>query len=197
MKLSTLVILLTSCCTLGYVNYLAFSQYALRHSADSVFLELAPIDPLSLFTGQYMNVSFSAEGSRLSVDQVQSGLQGGAVGVFDLDDRGIGELKEVAGLRPTEEQRRAWNEKYGLDGYILFQLRVSPARRNLKPDSDRREEFKVYIDQRQFSFEENTEYKYRDARYGFFRVQPNGQYTLIDLADANLRLLSPQSASTE
>ena len=50
----------------------------------------------------------------------------------------------------------------------------------------------IRIRQNSFLFQENTVDRYAQAKYGMFRVRENGLYILVDLADENLRPLTPQ-----
>ena len=61
---------------------------------------------------------------------------------------------------------------------------------NRKPLGGEARKYKIRIDQKQFLFRENMEDRYRNAKYGYFRVASDGSYQLIDLADENLNLLS-------
>ena len=54
------------------------------------------------------------------------------------------------------------------------------------------ESYAIRIEQNSFLFQENTEDRYAEAKYGMFRVEEDGRYILVDLADEHLRPLSPQ-----
>ena len=50
--------------------------------------------------------------------------------------------------------------------------------------------YRINVEQESFLFKENTEKKYEEAKYGVFRVGPDGDFVLVDLADKDLNKLT-------
>ena len=68
---------------------------------------------------------------------------------------------------------------------LLFKVRRAIRRNNTKYF------YKIDVSQNSFLIEENTEKKYEEkAKYGVFRVGPDGDYVLVDLADKDLNKLT-------
>jgi len=61
MNWKSIVLVITALSTIVYTGMLVVQNRMLRASPDTMFLELAPVDPLSLFQGQYMAIEFSIE----------------------------------------------------------------------------------------------------------------------------------------
>ena len=192
MKGNTLVLLLTAIISLTYVGTIVVRHERVAASEGTVFLELAPVDPLSLLQGQYMNVEFLAE-RQLYEDSTQKIAKlGYNLAVIQLNERNIGTVREFIPPRPKLSQKQELNSTYGAGEFLLFGVRLTPAGGNRKPQNGEARKYKISIDQQQFMFRENSEDLYRDAKYGYFRVAPDGSYQLIDLADEHLKLLSPK-----
>lgn len=58
MKLRATILWLVAALILGFVNYAIFQKEALISSGESIFLELAPVDPRSLIQGDYMRLNY-------------------------------------------------------------------------------------------------------------------------------------------
>ena len=160
------IVLATGILSLVYVNLFALRANRLVSSGQEVLLELAPVDPLSLVQGQYMQLEFAIEDSypleellSEEVDRV----------VLWLDENDVGRVQRPYQGGPLSE------------GEILFRASVDVSERT----------YSVHLQQRSFLFEENQEHRYQNARLGIFRVKENGDYVLVDLADKDFRPLTP------
>ena len=190
MKRNTIVLLLTAITSLTYVATTVVRHERVAASEGTVFLQLAPVDPLSLFQGQYMNVEFMAERQLYGESTQHVAKSGHNLAVIELDERNIGTIREFIPPRPSLSQKQELSSSYGTGEFLLFGVRLSPAGGNRNPQDGESIKYKISIYQQQFLFQENMEDRYRDAKYGYFRVAPDGSYQLIDLADENLNLLS-------
>lgn len=191
MKLNTIVLLLTAIISLTYVGTIVVRHERVAASEGTVFLQLAPVDPLSLLQGQYMNVEFMAERQLYEESTQNIAKSGYNLAVIELDERNIGTVREFIPPRPKLSKKQELSSTYGTGEFLLFGVRLSPAGGNRKPQDAESRKYQISIDQQQFMFQENMEDLYRDAKYGYFRVASDGSYQLIDLADENLTLLSP------
>ena len=193
MKLNTIVLLLTAIISLAYVGTIVVRHERVAASEGTVFLQLAPVDPLSLLQGQYMNVEFMAERQLYEESTQNIAKSGYNLAVIELDERNIGTVREFIPPRPKLSKKQELSSTYGTGEFLLFGVRLSPAGGNRKPQDAESRKYQISIDQQQFMFQENMEDLYRDAKYGYFRVASDGSYQLIDLADENLTLLSPSN----
>lgn len=184
MRPRSLIVLITAVVTVAYVGSVAFRHQAVRSGGDALYLALAPVDPLSLFQGQYMTVNFALERETHDRGAVPADGNGDVLAVIELDERKVGTVREFVAQEPTEFVRQRLNEKYGIGKFVLLAVRLIPTPHESTTS-------RVEMWQKQFMFMENTEDLYDNARFGFFKVTSNGQYQLVDLADEHLKLLTP------
>ena len=180
-KLSHLTLILTTLLAIIYVNVYAWQSQQIKLRGKILFLELAPVDPLSLVQGQYMTLRFGIEKSYDATPEDQHIIEnsrGNMLAIIHLDNRPIGTL---TGLKPIDQ----WQQPPNPQDTLLLEVHA------WHTNSD--ESYTIQIQQNSFLFQENTEDRYTEAKYGMFRVQENGQYVLIDLADKHLRPLTPKS----
>jgi len=120
-----------------------------------VFIELAPVDPRSLMQGDYMALRFRLADGALR-HQSTDGQRSLAIGKRDADG-------------------------------VLRLTRIGDARSELAPDElmieliQKRGQWIVVTDA--WYFKEGTAKKWEAARFGEFRVLPNGRALLVGLAD--------------
>ena len=142
-----------------------------------VFLELAPVDPRSLMQGDYMALNFGVVGAVTGAlpRQAEDGTyyeppaQDGHI-VVKLDEKGVARFERIhAGGELAADE-------------ILMQFRV---RNGL-----------VKFATNGFFFQEGTADLYATARYGKFRVNPDGELLLTAMADENLDVLGPEFAAS-
>jgi uncharacterized membrane-anchored protein len=162
------LLLLGAAMVFGVVNWKVAGKERLRSSGQTVFLELAPVDPRSLMQGDYMALNF-----RLARD-ISSEITGkvesaGNVAVLKLDERRIGQLNRV--------QREGTLNP----GEMRFRFRI-------RNDA-------VWLGTNAFFFHEGDAERYRLARYGEFRVNEDGDAMLVDLRDQNLQKMEAGSVT--
>ena len=168
---------------LGVIVY-AFQVKADRDrlilTGKEILLELAPVDPLSLLQGQYMIINFALEREEIEVkeEDVNSGRihlspNGSTTIVLRYNESGVANFN-----RFKDDQLLASNE-------ILFKIK---ARRHWHGSEY---SYRIDVEQESFLIEENTEKKYEEkAKYGVFKVGPDGDFVLVDLADKDLNKLT-------
>lgn len=179
-KISNCVLVLTATLALVYINLNAWQNQQIKLSGDVLFLELAPVDPLSLVQGQYMRLRFEIEKRYNATSEDQQVIQNGhgdVLAMISLDAKQIGILTGL--LSPTQ-----WQQHPQGDNTLQLQVHAQ--------QTDSEESYVVRIKQNSFLFQENTEDRYAEAKYGMFRVEEDGRYVLVDLADEQLRPLTPQ-----
>jgi uncharacterized membrane-anchored protein len=180
-KISNWVLVLTAVLALVYVNLNTWQRQQIKLRGEILFLELAPVDPLSLVQGQYMRLGFAIEKRYDSTPEDQEVIQNGhgnVLAVISLDDKRIGTLTGL--LAPNRRQQ----QPHGDD---TLELQVHTRLFDFDTGS-----YWIHIKQNSFLFQENTEDRYALAKYGMFRVHEDGRYVLVDLADEHLRPLTPK-----
>lgn len=150
---------------LGAVDYSIYSKEAIIRDGETIYLELAPVDPRSLMQGDYMALRF-----RLA-DRIQSwreteGRAGLRTAPLTVDDRGVATLSADAGGAAAPAD--------GNGLVIAFRIRGG----------------RVWLGTNAYFFEEGTAERYAPASYGEFRIDPStGEAVLVGLRDADLNPL--------
>ena len=148
-------------------------------TGKEIMLELAPVDPLSLLQGQYLIIDFKLEDAEIEVDEneinsnkVNYGYRHHRI-VLSYNESGVAKFNRFEDDQPLNSDE------------LLFKVRRAIRRNNTKYF------YKIDVSQNSFLIEENTEKKYEEkAKYGVFKVGPDGDYVLVDLADKDLNRLT-------
>lgn len=149
--------------TLALANYAIWEKEDLIARGEKVFVELAPVDPRSLMQGDYMRLDYRLPPG--AEDRTGSLLARRPFVIVQRDERGVARpvriAHDAANLGPGE-RRIALTPK---DGRWTI---VSDA----------------------WFFREGEAARWEAARYGEFRVLPDGRALLVGLADAQLRTIA-------
>lgn len=152
---------LAAVAVLGVANVGLWRNEQLIAHGRPVLVEIVPVDPRSLLQGDYMRLAFRLPGD--VPDAV--GLDATRPKVLAaLDERGVATVQRLA--RPGEAPGA---------GGLLIELAPSDGRWTLVTDA--------------WHFREGEAARFAQARYGEFRVQPDGRALLVGLRDAALRPL--------
>ena len=183
MRKSTIVLLLTGIFSLIYVNGIAWRYTAIRSEGNLVYLELAPVDPISLVQGQYMRLRFAIEREDAELRAADQELfaqdpNARVLAVLELDSNRVGTVTRLTPGNPADSVIQELKDEYGPAGYALLAVEVDG---NLSSNEPPRK-VSIKLQQNSFLFEENTPERYNNARYGIFRVTSRGEYVLVDLA---------------
>lgn len=169
------VIALFACAAvLALVNFSIVGKERQLVTGKVVYIELAPVDPRSLMQGDYMALRFKiANDARPAMERSPSDVR---------RFRGQGDLasadgRMVAALDPSSVATyRRLDDGTALAGNeILLRYRVR--------------EGQVKFATNAFFFQEGTASRYAAARYGEFRVAPDGELLLTGLRDKELHKL--------
>ena len=155
---------------LGAANYDVMKKEQVIHGGQKIYIPLAPRDPRSLMQGDYMALNFALPGSvrnTLDGDNDDRNLQSATV-VAQLDARGIATVLRVADLPAPEALAKA---------EILLPLLRKNRDWTLVTDA--------------FYFPEGKGEPFKQAKFGEFRVLPDGRALLVGLADEQLKPLAP------
>ena len=144
---------------LAFVNFVVFQREQLLDHGRIVRLELAPVDPRSLMQGDYMALAWQVARDA-QPKLAATGSRSGAM-VLAVDERSVGRF-----VRPDDGKPLAANE-------VRLQYRLSRNVVNLATDA--------------WFFEEGRARAFEGARYGEFRVAPDGVALLARMLDAKLQ----------
>ena len=153
------IALLAGLIVLVLVNVTIHRRENLLADGRVVLLELAPVDPRSMMQGDYMALDFRL--NRELVEQPR-GKRDGRV-VLALNERGVGSFLRFDDGSPLEPRQ------------ALLRYRVREDQPKIATNA--------------FFFQEGEGKRYETARYGEFRVAPDGEAILTGLRDAGLREL--------
>jgi uncharacterized membrane-anchored protein len=148
--------------TLGVAAGAIWQKQALIAQGQPVFVALAPVDPRSLMQGDFMRLHFNVPPPLL--DMPPSATAARPKVVARRDARGVAALHRVA--RP--------GEALGPDEF-LFELTPKGGGWMLVSDA--------------WFFREGEAALWEKARFGEFRVMPDGRALLVGMADENLRAI--------
>jgi uncharacterized membrane-anchored protein len=172
MKAGRGVIALLACVViLVLVNLSIAGKERLLEEGRVVYLQLSPVDPRSLMQGDYMALDYEVARIAFRVLSNSAGKRHSETGltaddgriVVRLDERSVASFARIEDRRPLAE-----NEQ-------LMRYRVRNGRLKFATNA--------------FFFQEGTGGRYQDARYGMFRVNPDGQLLLTGLCDESLQVL--------
>ncbi len=170
------VIALISCvAVLALVNFSIAGKERQLESGKVVYLELAPVDPRSLMQGDYMALRFKiADDARPAMDRSESSSVPRFPGRRDLATAD-GHLVAVLDASSIATYRRLDNGTPLAQKEILLRYRVR--------------EGQIKFATNAFFFQEGTAKRYEGARYGEFRVAPDGEMLLTGLRGKELQPL--------
>jgi uncharacterized membrane-anchored protein len=160
-----IVALVAGFAILVLANYSIYSRERLLAEGRIALLELAPVDPRSLMQGDYMALNFRVA-NEVFGRRAKEGLTDGRI-VLQVDARGVAAFRRFDDGTPLAAD----------------ELRIR---------------YRVRADQVKFAtnayfFQEGTAKEYERARYGEFRVAPDGECLLTGMRGANLETLgAPQ-----
>ncbi|WP_051237089.1 GDYXXLXY domain-containing protein [Ottowia thiooxydans] len=145
---------------LGLANMDVWRKEKVIANGQRILVPLIPVDPRSLMQGDYMHLRFSIPSKMLSElnESTAAQLSKRAVGIARLDASGEAELLRVG----------SQNETLG-EGEVKLPLRQLKGQWVLVTDA--------------YFFAEGQGARFEQARFGEFRVLPDGRALLVGLAD--------------
>ena len=168
------LLLLGTVAVLGVVNGGAFLNERLLRDGRLVLLELAPRDPRSIMQGDYMTLRFTVTGDVYGALADLADGRGGTDGigairrmVLAVDANGVGRFARLDDGRPLGAD----------ESWLAF----------------RSERNRVRLASDAWFFEEGTAARYEAARYGGFRIAPDGRALLASVHDEDRVAIEPPS----
>ena len=166
-RVRKIVAITAAAAILALVNYAVFTKERLLEHGRRVYLELAPVDPRSLMQGDYMALRFAIADAARSRLVPPGSIEGPATSngriVAGVDGRGVASFRRLADARPLAAD----------EVYLRYRVR----------------EGEIKLATNAFFFEEGTGERYEPARYGEFRVAPDGDLLLTGLRGKDLEPL--------
>jgi len=159
------VALIAGLAILVLANHSIYSRERLIAEGRVALLELAPVDPRSLMQGDYMALRFRASNEVLGRSPTKNGLEDGRM-VLQVDARGVARFSRLDDGTPLAAD----------------ELRI---RYRVRGDE-------VKFATNAYFFQEGHAKYYERARYGEFRVAPDGECLLTGMRGAKLERLGPQ-----
>ncbi len=152
-----IILIVSSLCIVAVLNYAIYEKEQVKAHGETVYLELAPVDPRSLMQGDYMTLRYAIERGidrDLAARQKKRGYM-----VIALDENRVAKF-----LRFHEGEALQSGEK-------LLRYHNNYGAINVVPDS--------------FLFQEGHAKSYEGAKYGEFKFASDGKHILTGLASEN------------
>ncbi|MDT8419870.1 MAG: GDYXXLXY domain-containing protein [Desulfuromonadales bacterium] len=156
-----IILLVTTLLLLGAINFTIYQREQLLSSGRVVLLELAPVDPRSLMQGDYMALRFKLANQAFAGQDLLE-LGDGHL-VVAPDARGVATFVRFADGTPL-----AGDE-------LLLRYRIRNGQSKFATNA--------------YFFQEGHAGDYESARFGEFRVAPDGESILTHLRDEQLNVL--------
>lgn len=156
-----IILLVTTLLLLVAINFTIYQREQLLSSGRVVLLELAPVDPRSLVQGDYMALRFQVANQAFAGRDLAV-LDDGHL-VVALDERSVATF-----VRFADGSSLAGNE-------LLLRYRIRNGRSKFATNA--------------YFFQEGHARDFETARFGEFRVAPDGESILIRLRDEQLKVL--------
>ncbi|MDR2892148.1 MAG: GDYXXLXY domain-containing protein [Deltaproteobacteria bacterium] len=176
-------LLLILICILCGFNYSVADKEALLRNGQIMLLELAPVDPLSLLQGYYMELDLRAEREiAANIDMLSSLSEKDYE--WQKNGQGLAVMREIDG---KSEFARLYEPGAPLaEDEKLLAFKVLS-----QPDSNRWRQTRVRISGGSFFFEEGQAKTYDQARFALLRVGLGGESLIADLCDAKGNVIKP------
>ena len=155
------LVLLCGLLILVLLNYTIYSREKLVSSSQSVYLELAPVDPRSLMQGDYMALRFAVTAQASA--EIQAAPEKDGYIILKKDERGVGQFSHV-----DNGEKLASNELR-----MLYRQRHN----------------KIKFATNAFFFQEGKASLYEEAKFGEFKVAANGDSILVAMRDVDFKQL--------
>ena len=146
-------------CSLGIIgalNWMIVDKEMLLDSAQSIYLELAPVDPRSLMQGDYMVLDYAV--AREAQSKANATLKSGHL-ILKVDDRRVGQFARIDDGSPLADE----------------EVRVTFTRN-----------YRIHIGAESYFFEEGSGGEFAQAKFAELKVGSSGECVLVGLLDESL-----------
>lgn len=156
-----IIFIVSSLLVFAIFNLGIYQKEQIKAEGETVFLELAPVDPRSLMQGDYMQLRYKIEREQNYQAKEKRGYL-----VIGLDSNKVGKFKrfyQQGEALAEHEKLLRYHDEYG-------NIRIVP-------DS--------------FMFQEGQAKLYERAKYGVFKFDNQGNHILVALANEQLQVIQP------
>ena len=172
-------------------SILIFTGLILKHenhlaNSQSIFVELAPVDPRSILQGDYMILNYELYFDT-GIDDGAEALQNWKILALE---KHIQNKAHPLSFVLLDEQRRVIQTRFD-ENFIKADSQAS-LRLVLKNPSNQLQN--LYPAANSFMFAEGVEPCYSKAKYAEIKVKENGLALLVDLVDQNLKPLNCENS---
>jgi len=163
--MSRFVVVVVTLISLAAINYEIVKKETILTTGESLYINLAPVDPRSLIQGDYMTLRY-----RLPRHLVRSkkGIARKGYLLGEINEKGVFIIKSVY----QKENKLKPNQRR-----ILYRFRNGG----------------IQVGSNAYYFQEGHAKYYDNARYGELRLSKSGNTVLVALRDKDLKLLGPDN----
>ena len=161
MMIRRILMLLGTLLVFGIVNWQIAVKERLRTGGQTVFLELAPVDPRSLIQGDYMALNFML--ANQMGEAVNTEVNGPHVAILQLDARRVGRFSRLDNGGPLKSDE------------VRFRFRIRDGL--------------IWLGTNAFFIQEGDADRYSKAHFGEFHVSDSGEAMLVNLRGEELQKL--------
>lgn len=155
--------------------------------SESIFVELAPVDPRSILQGDYMALNYQLHFA--GVDAAESAVNRAS---SDISIQDFKDQSQIMSYVRLDLQRRVIQTSF--DPRLLQIYPASSSKLLLKNPHNTFEA--LYPAANSFMFAEGLEPCYRNAKFAELKVKENGKALLSDLLDQQLKPLNCESSKS-
>ena len=155
--------------------------------SESIFVELAPVDPRSILQGDYMALNYQLHFA--GVDAAESAVNRAS---SDISIQDFKDQSQIMSYVRLDLQRRVIQTSF--DPRLLQIYPASSSKLLLKNPHNTFEA--LYPAANSFMFAEGLEPCYRNAKFAELKVKENGKALLFDLLDQQLKPLNCESSKS-
>ncbi len=177
-----LPVVLAVCSLLIFVALIFKHEQHLRYS-QSIFIELAPVDPRSMLQGDYMALNYELYFERIAENNRPSGQVSQAS--FKMLEEQIQNQAQVMSYVELDSRRRVMHTRFDPPGLTAFPEVTTKLL--LKNPANQLNQ--LYPAANSFMFAEGLAPCYRHAQYAELKVNAKGQALLRALVDQDLKAL--------
>jgi uncharacterized membrane-anchored protein len=161
MMIRRILMLVGAVVVFAIVNWQIATKERLRTGGQTIYLELAPVDPRSLMQGDYMALNFTLANQIGEVVNLEA--SGPQVAILQLDAQRVGRFSRLDNGGPLKPDE------------VRFRFRVRDGL--------------IWLGTNAFFIQEGDADRYSKAHFGEFHVSDNGEAMLVNLRGEELQKL--------
>lgn len=151
---------------LAGLNWAIVKNEGILKDGETLYVELAPVDPRSLMQGDYMALAFAME-REVDKEKLKNRSKTGRL-IIETDENQVARFIEFYNDQP-----------------------LKPGQRTIRYNKSTRWNRPVAIQPSTYFFQEGHRKYYQRAKYGVYKYKGPHTYLLTDLADETFTIISP------